>query len=139
MGKKLNQTLEKIGEVNVELTNTWKEEIPKIAEKDVRKATFVCKTMIETWKGIGRRGWKFITTVKLKRFLTDLLFEIVWNVKESKNTKDIEGRDDDLLYKWYLWNMKEIEDVEFIGDCLKFEDLLLEKQFMERKFSEEFV
>jgi hypothetical protein len=137
--KKLEQTLGKIEEVNVELTNTWKEEIPKIAGKDVIKATFMCKTMIETWKGIGKRGWKFVTTVKLKRFLTDLLFEIIWNIKESKIPKDIEGRDDDLLYKWYLWSMKEIEDTELIEDCLKFENLLLEKQFMERKISEEFV
>jgi hypothetical protein len=137
--KKLDQTIEKIDEINVELTNTWKEEIPKIAEKDVKKATFICKTMIETWKAIGRKGWKFITTVKLKKFLTNLLFEIIWNITQSNNKKDIGRREDDLLYKWYLLNWKEIEDNEFIEDCVKFEELLVQLHFIENRISGEFV
>jgi hypothetical protein len=135
--KKLDDTIEKIDEVNIELTNMWQEEIPKMAEKDIGKATFICKTMMETWKAIGRKGWKFITTVKLKKFLTNLLFEMIWNI--TNNPKGLIRKEDDLLYKWYLWNWKQIEDMELIEECLKYEELLLKSQLIKKKISGEFV
>jgi hypothetical protein len=108
-----------------------------MAEKDIGKETFICKTMMETWKAIGRKGWKFITTVKLKKFLTNLLFEMIWNI--TNNPKGLARKEDDLLYKWYLWNWKQIEDMELIEECLKYEELLLQSQLIKKKISGEFV
>jgi hypothetical protein len=64
---------------------------------------------------------------------------MIWNRVTKSNTEEIGHRKDDLLYKWYLWNWEEIEDDEFIEECVKLEERLIQLHIIEDRIGREFV
>jgi hypothetical protein len=135
-----------IDRANSELLEERKNEMTVVCKDNVNKVPVICQILVAMWNSIGKKGWKYIDTLKLRKVMIDMIFEFLWLVKENSifnaNIKGFDRvwiEDEGLLFMWYKWKKGKANDEGMLEKYQKYEELLVRTKFINGSLIENFV